>query len=555
MKRSVYLIGALYGLLTSLIVMAVSFLANLVLALPFLPFDLFEGLTRILPGAVVDKGIQTMVKIITALNIGKLDTTAKLAEIIQGFGLIMVTGVVFGLILGWVSLHKPGWLKNASLVGGLILWVGMLYFETALPKSSAAILLGLAWLLVLLLAWGWFQYRLLRSYIAETSQPAPEGQVMGQQSRKPITRRNLLALMGSGLVSVIVLALGIYNNRQQSSSADIPDTGSTNSTVPNINLPYGPEYTSGPAASPSLQVLKNRIDPAPGTRQEITPVDQFYRIDINLFPPNIDAATWHLEVNGLVDKPVSLSLNDIVSRPSITQALTLSCISNYVGGTLISSNYWTGTRLKDLLAEIGVKPGAVGINMTAADGFFESLSLSEAMDDRTLLVYAMNGKALTPDHGYPLRIYIPDHYGMKQPKWLTQLEVTDAPRLGYWVQRGWSKQAIPQTTSTIDTKSVDKGTLVQTGEFPLGGIAWAGTRGIQKVEVQIDNGPWEEAELRNPAVSPLMWVQWRYNWKPTYSRHQVRVRATDGTGQLQVEVNRPPMPEGATGLDVITLQI
>ncbi len=557
MKRSVYLIGALFGLLTSLVVMAISYLGNVIFALPFLPFDLFEGLTRILPGAIVETGIQTMVKIITTLQLGQVDTTAKLAEEIQGLGLIVGTGIVFGIVLAWVSQYKTTWLKYTGLAGGFILWLGMAIIEAILPKSTSSVLIGLVWLFALILGWGWSLFRLLGSYLQETVSTVQVGSSDSGATSPKVTRRNILALLGSGVLSLVVLALGINNNRQQSATVNIPDTGDTNTTsvVPNINVQYGPEYTSGPAASPSLQVLKNRIDPAPGTRQEITPVDQFYRIDINLFPPNVDAATWRLNIKGMVNKPLSLTLSDIVARPAITQALTISCISNYVGGSLISSNYWTGTRLKDLLAEIGVQSGATGINMTAADGFFESLSLTEAMDDRTLLVYAMNGKALTPDHGYPLRIFIPDHYGMKQPKWLTDLEITSSPRLGYWEQRGWSHQAVPQTTSAIDTQTVDAGTLVQTGAFPLGGIAYAGARGIQKVEVQIDGGPWDQAELRDPAVSPLTWVQWRYDWKPTSGSHQIRVRATDGTGQLQIEVNEPPAPEGATGLDVANIQV
>ena len=370
-----------------------------------------------------------------------------------------------------------------------------------------------------------------------------------------VTRRNLLILGGSGILSLLVLGLGLGNNRQQSTTVSIPNTGSNKAVVPTINIPYGPQYTSGAAASPSLQALSSRIDPAPGMRAEITSTADFYRVDINLFPPNIDAASWSLVVKGLVSNPLSLTLENIVSRPSVSQALTLSCISNLIGGTLISTNFWTGVRLKDILAEAGLQSGAIGINMTAADGFYESISLAEAMDDRTLLVYAMNGQALTPDHGFPLRIYIPDHYGMKQPKWLTQLEVTNTLATGYWEERGWSDTAIPQTLSMIDTLLADRASLTQTGVFPLGGIAWAGTRGIGKVEIQVDGNPWIETELRNPAISPLSWVEWRYDWKPAFGSHQIRVRATDGSGQVQEEVNYGPGPEGATGLDVANIQV
>ena len=181
--------------------------------------------------------------------------------------------------------------------------------------------------------------------------------------------------------------------------------------------------------------------------------------------------------------------------------------------------------------------------------------MSEAMDERTLLVYAMNGQALTNAHGFPLRIYIPDHYGMKQPKWITQLEVVDKLGSGFWEDRGWSKTAIVQTTSIIDTRQVDPATLANGGVFPLGGIAYAGARQIKKVELQIGDTPWVEVELRDPPVSPLHWVQWRYDWKPAAGTYQVRVRATDGDGNLQDPVSRGSLPEGATGLDEVNIQI
>jgi hypothetical protein len=260
-------------------------------------------------------------------------------------------------------------------------------------------------------------------------------------------------------------------------------------------------------------------------------------------------------LTGLVKNPISLTLDEIWARPSITQAVTLSCVSNLVGGDLIGSNYWTGLRFKDILTEAGVQPGAQEIAITAADGFYEGLSLEEAMDERTLLVYAMNGDPLTTEHGFPLRLYVPGHYGMKLPKWITQMEVTDHSAAGYWVDRGWSSTAIPQTTSVIDTVAVDKSDLQKTGILPLGGIAWSGERGISKVEVQVDNQPWVTADLRNPAISPLTWVQWRYDWKPAPGSHTVQVRATDGTGALQDPTSSDPAPEGATGIDTVNISI
>jgi hypothetical protein len=264
--------------------------------------------------------------------------------------------------------------------------------------------------------------------------------------------------------------------------------------------------------------------------------------------PNVDGGKWRLEVKGLVDHPLHLSLDEIHARPSVSQAVTLECISNEVGGDLTSTSPWTGVRLKDILAEAGLKPGAKEIYIQAADGYYESVPMSDAMDDRTILAYLMNGEPLLVEHGYPLRIYIPNRFGMKQPKWITSLEVIDHPATGYWVERGWSNEAIPPTTSVIDAVDTDAYDP-QTGLVPVGGIAYAGARGISKVELQVDDGPWEPAELRTPALSPLTWIQWRYLWKSQIGQHTFRVRAYDGTGLLQAAEPAPPAPDGATGID------
>ena len=286
----------------------------------------------------------------------------------------------------------------------------------------------------------------------------------------------------------------------------------------------------------------------PGTRPELTANANFYRIDIDTTPPSLDGAQWRLEIKGLVDRPVQLSLENLRSRPSVSQAVTLECISNEVGGDLTGTSLWTGVRLKDILAEVGLQVGAQEVYMLAADGFYESVPITEAMDERTLLVYQMNGQPLPVAHGFPLRIYIPNHFGMKQPKWLTSLEVIDHQATGYWVDRGWDNKATPPTTSVIDGVEADAYDPL-TGLVPVGGIAYAGARGISKVEVQVDNGAWTAAELRTPPLSPLTWVQWRYFWKAQIGQHIFRVRATDGDGNPQIDVSAPPEPYGAIGIN------
>jgi DMSO/TMAO reductase YedYZ molybdopterin-dependent catalytic subunit len=558
MKRSFLLVGALFGLLTSLALMAVSYLGNLLVNLPFLPFDLFDWLTRHLPGSIVETGIRSMVAIITALHLGPTASTAKLAEQIQALGLVAITGVVFGLVMGWVAATRRAWLASTGWVGGVLLWLGMALAETNLPQAVPNLLFfGLVWLLALLLGWGWLLYRIMDNYAGDTANLTAVNSLARAPTltaRGSLTRRNFFINAASGAAGLVVLALGLVNFHR-----DKPVTsGQVNpveAPVPTYNQLYGPQYTSGPAASPSPAELASRFDPAPGTRPEVVSAKDFYRIDINTVPPVIDGAAWRLAIAGLVNKPASITLDNILNHASVSQAVTLSCISNEVGGDLIGNNFWTGVPFKNILAEVGLQPSATWISFMAADGFYESMSVKEAMDPRCLLVYAMNGQLLLPEHGFPLRIYIPNHYGMKQPKWLTQINLTSAPAAGYWVERGWDMDAFPETTSVIDTQAVNKSSIAADGTLPLGGIAWSGVRGIQKVEVQIDNGAWTPVKLRTPALSPLTWVQWRYDWKAVTGSHTLTVRATDGTGALQSNQDAGPGPLGATGLHSVTLNL
>jgi hypothetical protein len=254
---------------------------------------------------------------------------------------------------------------------------------------------------------------------------------------------------------------------------------------------------------------------------------------------------WILQVQGLFDKPRDLTLADIMAFPAVTQPITLSCISNRIGGDLIGTSNWTGARLRDIIEALGIQAQAQALVLTGADGFYETVVMMDMLDPRTLLVYGMNGETLPVDHGFPLRVYIPDRYGMKQPKWIVSMEAVAKEEDGYWVKRGWSREARPQIVSVIDNIAVDQPTA--DGLIPIGGIAWAGERGIEKVELQIDDQPWMLAKLRTPALSPLTWVQWRFDWEASPGRHKIRVRATDGTGALQIEESSGVRPNGATG--------
>jgi DMSO/TMAO reductase YedYZ molybdopterin-dependent catalytic subunit len=534
MKRvSIIKAGFLGGLVGGAAI-AVSYLGHRIISLPYIPFDIFDWLARVLPGRLLAFSIDAMVAVIRALSLGPTAATAKLAE--QGMALVQfaVGWVIFGAVLGFVGRRRPAPVPLLGVIGGGFLFAATLGIEIARDVRRAASPVTLVWLAVIL----WGGGALLGRGVAATS-PTPDDSP-GQN----ISRRRFLHLVGLGSFTVMVSAAGVSILSKKAKASE--------NTVDQEEL-LRATGTSGPAASPLAEDLEKRFPAVPGTRPEVTKNQDFYRIDINLQPPKVDGETWRLKVEGLVDRPLTLSLQDIHARPRQTQAITLSCISNPVGGDLISTTFLTGVPFKLILEEAGLKKGVQEIFIESVDGFYESVPLAEAMDGRTLLVYAMNGEPLPTGHGFPLRIYIPGHYGMKQPKWIKRIEAIDHRGPGYWVDRGWSATAMVRTTSVIDVVAGLR--MPKAGVIPVGGIAYAGARGISQVEIQVDDGPWEKAELRAPALSPLTWVQWKYLWKSTPGKHTLRVRAYDGTGKVQESQEHGTFPDGATGISKKTADI
>ncbi len=539
MKRNYRLFeGAVLGGITAAGVAALFYLLMNAALLPFFPFDIFDWMTRHLPGAVIAFGISTMVNVINGLHLGATASTAKLAEQSVAILQFLAAGIVFGLLLAYLGARFPRRITLLGLIGGGLLFLFAMLVEIELGFPQAGALASTVELAVLLLGWGWALSRALVQPAGGADTPPDEAAA---------SRRKFLGWLVSGSIGFGLLALGIsYSNRKK--AAEVASAASPNPTPAQVS------GTNGPASSPPVSVLDQRFPPVPGTRPELTPTDQFYRIDINTDVPTTDLTQWRLKLGGLVNQPLSLSLDEIRQFPTITQALTLSCISNDVGGDLIGTTVWTGVPFKTVLEKAGLKPDAKFFNIQSFDGYYECVGIDEAMDERTLLVYQMEGAALPPEHGFPLRIYIPDHYGMKQPKWIAQITAVDQQGPGYWVDRGWDWAAIPQTTSVIDTVVVNSNDP-KTGTVSVGGIAWAGDRGISKVEVQMDSGPWTAARLREPPLSELTWILWRIEFPYQSGRHAFRVRATDGQGVPQIAVERPPEPSGATGIDVYSANL
>lgn len=296
-----------------------------------------------------------------------------------------------------------------------------------------------------------------------------------------------------------------------------------------------------------------------GLPLEVTPNNEFYVISKNPpgFDPVVNAAKWKMEINGLVGRPVSFTYDEIKAMPAVAQRQTLECISNDVGGDLISNATWRGVRLRDLLARAGgVKPTAFKIAFRCADGYSESLPLVDALQQDTLLVWEMNGQPLPPAHGFPVRLLVPGLFGMKNPKWITRIEAVDYDFQGYWERSGWSDEAVVKTMSKFTTPRGRQMAPSVGEEVGLGGVAYAGDRTIKSVEVSTDEGKsWTAAEVK-PPLGKYTWVLWAALWKPTAAgEYTLKVRARDGAGVLQIARATDTLPDGASGYHTIRLRV
>lgn len=292
-----------------------------------------------------------------------------------------------------------------------------------------------------------------------------------------------------------------------------------------------------------------------GIPRPFTPADEFYVVSKNFVNPSVDRDSWRLSVRGLVDEPYELTLEQLRALPPVTQDQTLECISNEVGGNLISNAHWKGVPLRDLLNRAGVRAGTVDIALRCADGYTESIPLHKAMEPDVVLAYEMNGELLTDEHGAPARLLVPNIFGMKNAKWIERIEAANFDWKGFWQKQGWSDVATVQTMSQI--RVPPQNLELTTGKtVDVGGIAFAGSRGIQKVDWSADGGrSWQEARLL-PEIAPLSWRFWEASWTPDRPGDMtLSVRATDGDGNVQTESRTDTLPDGATGYHKIDVRV
>ncbi|MEU8177020.1 molybdopterin-dependent oxidoreductase [Microbispora hainanensis] len=307
------------------------------------------------------------------------------------------------------------------------------------------------------------------------------------------------------------------------------------------------------AARPAAPIPAGADLRIPGLSPFVTPNADFYRVDTALVVPSVDPARWTLKIHGLVDRPVELTFADLLKRPLMEADVTLTCVSNEVGGPYIGNARWLGARLADVLREAGIRRDADMLLSVSQDGWTCGTPVDMVMDGRdALLAVAMNGEVLPESHGFPVRQVVPGLYGyVSATKWVTEIRVTRFDQdEGYWTPRGWAPKGPIKTQSRIDLPR--DGDDVTTGRTTVAGVAWAQHRGVDAVEVRVDGGAWQQAKLAQ-VPGPDTWRQWSLDLDLTPGRHTIAVRATDATGYTQTSEEAPPAPDGATGFHTISV--
>ena len=450
----------------------------------------------------------------------------------QVFIILVALGI--GAVLGRVAPKRP---NVATIVIAGFAGAG---FAAALPDPNNIPTLSAAVAAVGAVVGITVLRRLVRVALAGTTAQPPGATTVAAPSPGATSaaapdwaRRSLLQAGGAIAVgSVVAGSVGrllLERQRSPATPADIPSV-----PLP-ITLPPGADIATRDLVAGGLSPI-------------VVPTADFYRIDTAFIPPTVERDTWRLKVTGLVDREIELTYEELAALPVVEQYVTIACVSNNVGGDLVGNAKWTGVPLRTVLDLAGVQANADQLVGKSVDGFTAGMPVEWVMDESRvpMIAVGMNGEPLPRVHGYPARLIIPGLYGyVSATKWLTELQLTRFDQFqGYWVPLGWAARAPILTQSRIDVPRV--GAPLTAGTIPVAGVAWAPDRGIQRVEVKIDDADWVAARLSAP-ISAATWVQWLYLWDAAPGTHQITVRAVDGAGEVQTDARSNPAPDGARG--------
>lgn len=535
------------GLAAGAVALAVSIILKETSGGLFLPEIASQTLFSVTPGEFESQAVE---------NFGPL---AKYSAFI---GSIIANIVAFGIIAIFLDkliarLKRRGYLLVAlvsSALSYIIFIIIAIILITLIQSRSGIQVVPLSLILLSLipsqLAFGFvfssfFHGRAKRKSM-EVLEPSPDKSIDTMDVK--YSRSAFLRLIAASAVALPIIYLGI--DRLLSRQNEVQELAST---TPNLLPKTGPPPKG--FEDPNLASL---------LASEVTPTYLFYRIDINPIVPQVDSKSWNLSIKGLVEKPLTINYDQIKSMPSVEEYVTLECISNKIGGDLISTALWKGVSLSYLLDKAAIKPNVRYVVFRCADGYDVGIPIERSQMEGTILAYDMNYAPLTPKHGFPVRAIVPGLYGMMNPKWLTEIELVDKVYEGYWQRLGWANNAEDNTGSSIlipgdaparqrfrkldETEDTSYG-----GKAPIAGIAFAGDRGISKVEVSNDGGTtWKTAQIKDP-LSQYTWVLWTAGYvPPNKENYSIVVRATDKTGNTQTTEMSPPFPNGATGYHTIT---
>jgi DMSO/TMAO reductase YedYZ molybdopterin-dependent catalytic subunit len=492
-RKEAFWHGFGWGCVGGLALVALMYLANLFLGLRPLTQLLNEPLLSLMPGFVFGFLI---------------DTLQHAGKVVEELGLIVAMVIALGLLGGIASVASLRWTSQyLPFAFAAIAWIVVV---TALLPIGGAGMLGLNDGIATPIEWAAL-FAVYAVVLQFGAQPVP-GVDAG--------RRRLLTRLPLGIAGFSILALAYR---------------------------LGPDWYQAVFSAPGSALR--------GISSGITPVDDFYVVSKNFVDPVVDGNSWKLTVGGMADRSLTLTLAELRALPSVSEYVTLECVSNNVGGPQISTGSFTGISLANLVALVSPQSQASWISFHARDGYTESLPLSMVRGHPEILVaYDLDGAPLPTAHGYPARILIPGHYGMKGPKWLDAINLTNQEARGYWEQQGWDHTATVKTTSRIDAP--EDGEIVKLGTLEIGGVAFAGLRGISKVELSTDGGgTWVDAPF-DPPLSNLTWVIWRTTWTPaSEGAYRLMVRATDGSGTMQSSASAPSFPDGATGYHTVQVNV
>jgi DMSO/TMAO reductase YedYZ molybdopterin-dependent catalytic subunit len=522
----------------------------------FVPELASQVLFSITPGSVESQAISTL---------GEMAKNLAFASAVIG-SLILYGGIGILLHKTYRRLAPRGHIVNISqfiLVPYLVLLVAavILSMVTEISTQPLTIQIIVLYLVPPNIVYGLISYYIFKmqqqqpaaavtapEHVQERTLPQDEGVNINKVNRRQFIRILSIVVAGS-IASVFVFYWADLFSRSRPSSSSTP-----------------PPPLQSPVLSNSTRPSDLPSELLPFFASEITPNDRFYRIDINVAIPTIIADMWKLRITGLIDNPLEFTYGELKSLPSMEEYATLECVSNKVGGDLISTALWKGVSLKSVLEMAQVKPEATYVVFRCFDGYDVGIPLEKGLEETTLLAYEMNRATLPTNHGFPVRAIVPGIYGMMNAKWVTEIELVNTVYEGFWQRKGWSNEAKYKIHSTIVAPgsalsnrfgSLGMPTTVTVGnKVPIAGIAFAGNEGISKVEVSMDGGnSWQEAKMKDP-ISINSWVLWYMEWNPvSEGRHVMSVRATDRTGKIQPVGFHEPFPDGSSGYNMIEVMV